>query len=45
MILTLDGQIGFPLEHLDEVGCAESRFTVSLVRSDSNGYFEVLGTS
>lgn len=42
VILTLDGQVGFPLEHLDEVVVKKSRFTVSLVRSDRKGYFEVL---
>ena len=42
VILTLDGQIGFPLEHLDEVWVRRSRLTVSLVRSETNGYFQVL---
>ena len=42
VILTMDGQIGFPLEHLDEVWVRKSSLTVSLVRSGSNGYFEVL---
>ena len=42
VILTLDGQIGFPLAYLDEVRVRRSRFAVSLVRSASNGYFNVL---
>lgn len=42
VILTLDGQVGFPLEYMDEVVVGKSRFTVSLVRSDRKGYFEVL---
>jgi len=42
VILTLDGQIGFPLEHMDEVWVKKSSLTVSLVRSESNGYFQVL---
>jgi NAD+ kinase len=42
VILTLDGQVGFPLEYMDEVVVAKSRFTVSLIRSDTHSYFEVL---
>ncbi len=42
VILTLDGQVGFPLEYLDEVVVNISDFTVSLVASDSHDYFEVL---
>ena len=42
VILTLDGQVGFPLDYLDEVVVRISDFTVSLVGSDSHGYFEVL---
>ena len=42
VILTLDGQIGFPLEHMDEVWIKKSGLSVSLVRSESNGYFQVL---
>lgn len=42
VILTLDGQVGFPLEYKDEVVVAKSRFTVSLIRSDTHSYFEVL---
>jgi NAD+ kinase len=42
VILTLDGQVGFPLEYMDEVVTRRSRFTVSLIRSDRKGYFEVL---
>jgi len=42
VILTVDGQVGFPLEHMDEVVVRKSSFTVSLVSSDTHGYFEVL---
>jgi NAD+ kinase len=42
VILTLDGQVGFPLEYKDEVVFAKSRFTVGLIRSETYGYFEVL---
>jgi NAD+ kinase len=42
VILTLDGQVGFPLEHKDEVVAKRSSLTVSLIRSDRKGYFEVL---
>lgn len=42
VILTLDGQVGFPLEYMDEVVVRKSSFTVSLIRSDRKGYFEVL---
>jgi NAD+ kinase len=42
VILTVDGQVGFPLDYQDEVVVKKSGFTVSLVASDSHGYFEVL---
>ncbi len=42
VILTLDGQVGLPLEHMDEVKVKKSPFTVSLIRSERKGYFEVL---
>jgi NAD+ kinase len=42
VILTVDGQVGFPLEYRDEVVVKKSEFTVSLVASDNHGYFEVL---
>ena len=42
VILTLDGQVGLPLEHGDEVVMKRSPYTVSLIRSATNGYFEVL---
>ncbi len=42
VILTLDGQIGLPLEHLDEVTMKKSAFTVTLIKSSTRGYFEVL---
>lgn len=44
VILTIDGQVGFPLEFMDEVVVRKSDFTVRLIRSASKGYFEVLRT-
>lgn len=44
VILTLDGQIGFPLEFADEVVVKKSPYSVDLVTSRSRGYFEVLRT-
>jgi NAD+ kinase len=44
VVLTLDGQIGFPLEFDDEVVVKESSHVVSLVKSSSKGYFEILRT-
>jgi NAD+ kinase len=44
VILTLDGQIGFPLEYGDAVIVRESPHAVSLVKSASKGYFEILRT-
>jgi len=44
VILTLDGQIGFPLEYGDEILINESSHAVSLVKSSSKGYFEILRT-
>ncbi len=44
VVLTLDGQIGFPLEFGDEVMVKESSHVVSLVKSSSKGYFEILRT-
>ena len=44
VVLTLDGQIGFPLEFGDEVTVKKSPYTVNLVTSMSRGYFEVLRT-
>jgi NAD+ kinase len=44
VVLTLDGQVGFPLEYGDEVLVRESPYTVSLVKSSSKGYFEILRT-
>jgi NAD+ kinase len=44
VVLTLDGQIGFPLEFADEIMVTESSHTVSLVKSSSKGYFEILRT-
>lgn len=44
VVLTLDGQIGFPLEFGDEVVVKESSNAVSLIKSSSKGYFEILRT-
>jgi NAD+ kinase len=44
VVLTLDGQIGFALEFGDEVIIKESSHAVSLVKSSSKGYFEILRT-
>ncbi len=44
VVLTLDGQIGFPLEFGDETLIKESSHSVSLVKSSSKGYFEILRT-
>jgi NAD+ kinase len=44
VVLTLDGQIGFPLEYGDEVIVKESRHIVRLIKSSSKGYFEILRT-
>ncbi len=44
VVLTLDGQIGFPLEYGDDVIAKESRHSVRLIKSSSKGYFEILRT-
>lgn len=44
VILTLDGQVGFPLEYADEVIVRRSKNAVHLVKSSSRGYFEILRT-
>jgi len=44
VILTLDGQVGFPLEYADEVIVKKSSHAVHLVKSSSRGYFEILRT-
>ena len=44
VLLTIDGQIGFPLEYGDEVVVRRSPYTVSLIKSSSKGYFEILRT-
>jgi NAD+ kinase len=44
VILTLDGQIGFPLEFGDEVIVRRSEYRVNLIKSGTKGYFEVLRT-
>jgi len=42
VVLTIDGQIGFPLEFKDEVVAKRSSYTVNLIKSFSRGYFEIL---
>ncbi len=44
VILTIDGQVGFPLEYDDEVTIKKSSHTVNLIKSSSRGYFEILRT-
>ncbi len=44
VVLTLDGQIGFPLEYGDEVIVKKSARTISLIKSSLRGYFEILRT-
>ena len=44
VILTLDGQIGFPLEFEDEIIVRRSEYRVNLIKSGTKGYFEVLRT-
>jgi len=44
VVLTLDGQIGFPLEYRDEVVVKQSSRIVNLIKSSSKGYFEILRT-
>jgi NAD+ kinase len=44
VILTLDGQVGLPLEYLDEVVMKKSAFSVSLIKSATKDYFQVLRT-
>lgn len=42
--LTLDGQIGFPLNPLDIVEIKKSRFTIKLIKHPSRSYYEILRT-
>ncbi|HOJ71541.1 MAG TPA: NAD(+)/NADH kinase [Syntrophorhabdaceae bacterium] len=42
VVLTIDGQIGFPLEYRDEVVVKKSPHTVRLIKSSFRGYFEIL---
>lgn len=42
VVLTIDGQIGFPLEYRDEVVAKKSPYSVNLIKSFSRGYFEIL---
>ena len=40
--LTLDGQVGVPLEHEDRVTVRKSRTTFNLVQAHTRNYFDVL---
>lgn len=42
VVLTIDGQIGFPLEYRDEVVVKKSPNIVRLIKSSFRGYFEIL---
>ena len=44
VILTLDGQAGFPLEYDDEIVITKSAHVTNLIKSSSRGYFEILRT-
>lgn len=44
VILTLDGQVGFPLEYGDEVIIKKSPIVTKLIKSPKKGYFEILRT-
>ena len=40
--LTLDGQVGMPLEYEDRVTVRKSRTTFNLIQANTRNYFEVL---
>lgn len=42
VFLTLDGQVGFPLQHRDVVEVRRSGRSISLIRSPKRNYFEIL---
>ncbi len=42
--LTLDGQIGFPLEPNDVVAIKKSQFRIKLIKHPTKSYFEILRT-
>lgn len=44
VILTLDGQVGFPLEYGDQVIIKKSPIVTKLIKSPNKGYFEILRT-
>jgi len=44
VILTLDGQVGFPLEYDDEMIIKKSSRMANIIKSSSRGYFEILRT-
>lgn len=44
VILTLDGQVGFPLEYDDEMIIKKSSHMANIIKSSSRGYFEILRT-
>jgi NAD+ kinase len=42
--LTLDGQIGFPLEPLDIVEIKKSRYRMKMIKHPAKSYYEILRT-
>lgn len=42
VMLTLDGQVGVPVQDQDEIVCARSPFEISLIRPNARGFFDVL---
>lgn len=44
VLLTIDGQVGFPLAFLDRVRVKKSKGTVRLIRSPGKNYYQVLKT-
>ncbi len=44
VVLTLDGQIGFPMEYGDELIVQQSEHVVNLIKPSTRGYFQVLRT-
>ena len=44
VVLTIDGQVGFPLQYDDKVTIRKSFHAVNLIKSSSRGYFEILRT-
>jgi len=44
VLLTLDGQIGFPLQRYDIVEINKSRYKIKLIKDPSRSYYEILRT-